>query len=244
MNDLNPPRHPRPRHAAHRRRHAPLQWWIILVAVVLGLGVALGFGGWAGGTGLRAAPSTTTTSTTTTTTSTTTTTTVPSVPPVPAPLAPVPGGVFAVGDSVMIDAQGALATDVPGIQIDAGVSRQWGAGETLVAAARARGISGDIVVFLGTNGPIATADFDAMMQAAQGARRVVFVTVHVPRQWQDPNNVILVAGVARYPNAVLADWNALSSAHPEWFYAADGTHMPIGGPGAQALAALIASKLS
>jgi len=243
MTDPHLPRHLRPRHAAHRRRHAPLRWWVLLAAVVVGLAAALGLGGWAGGTDRQTAPTTTTTSSSTTT-STTTSSTVPAVPAAPAPLPPVPGGVFAVGDSVLIDAQGPLATDIPGIQVDASVSRQWGAGEALVAAARARGVSGDIVVFLGTNGPIATADFDAMMAAAHGARRVIFVTVHVPRDWQDPNNAILAAGVARYPNAVLADWDAMSAAHPEWFYAGDSTHMPIGGPGAQALAALIASKVS
>jgi hypothetical protein len=215
---------------------------MVVLALVVGLAAALTVGGWAGGTDRRADPATTTTPTTTT--STTTTSTVPAVPTAAAPMAAPPGGVYAVGDSVLIDAQAVLTADVTGIQVDASVSRQWGQGETLVAAARARGVSGDIVVFLGTNGPIATADFDAMMAAAKGARRVVFVTVHVPRDWQDPNNAVLVAGVGRYPGtAVLADWNALSSAHPEWFYAGDGTHMPIGGPGAQALAALIASKL-
>jgi hypothetical protein len=217
---------------------------VVVPALVVGLAAAMSIGGWAGGTDRRADPTTTTTSTTsTTTTSITTTTTVPEVPTAAAPVPAPPGGAYAVGDSVLLDAQAALTTDVTGIQVEASVSRQWGQGEALVAAARARGVSGDIVVFLGTNGPIATADFDAMMTAAKGARRVVFVTVHVPREWQDPNNAVLAAGVARYPGAVVADWNALSSAHPEWFYAGDGTHMPIGGPGAQALAALIASKL-
>ena len=41
---------------------------------------------------------------------------------------------------------------------------------------------------------------------------------------------------------MLADWQGLAAQHPEWFYS-DGTHLPIDGPGAQALAALIASKV-
>jgi hypothetical protein len=71
---------------------------------------------------------------------------------------------------------------------------------------------------------------------------VVFVTVHVDRPWQTQVNGVLASGVARYPKTVLADWNSLATEHPEWFYS-DGTHLPIDGVGAQALAALIASKV-
>jgi len=99
-----------------------------------------------------------------------------------------------------------------------------------------------VVVALGTNGPITAADFDAMMSILPGASRVVFVTVHVDKPWQNQVNGVLSSGVARYPKAVLADWESLAAQHPEWFYS-DGTHLPIGGPGAQALAALIASKV-
>jgi len=240
MTQRHAPRHARARHSAHRHRRALARWWVVSIAVVVGLATALAFGGWAGGTtsptrALSRPPATTTT---TTTTPTTTTTAPPSIP-----VPPVPGGVFAVGDSVLVDAQGPLAADVPGIVIDASVDRQWGTGESLVSQARARGITGAMIVFLGTNGPISGADVDAMMAAAAGVRRVVFVTEHVPRPWQDTNNAVLAAGVARHPNAVLADWYALSTPHPEWFYAGDGIHMPIGGPGAQALAALLAQEV-
>ena len=45
-----------------------------------------------------------------------------------------------------------------------------------------------------------------------------------------------------YPNARLADFNALADQNPQWF-GSDGVHMPIGGPGAQAMASLIASTI-
>jgi len=80
------------------------------------------------------------------------------------------------------------------------------------------------------------------MSILHDASRVVFVTVHVDRPWQDQVNSVLVQGVARYPNTVLADWQGLAAQNPQWFYA-DGTHLPIGGPGAQALADLIADRL-
>ncbi len=76
-----------------------------------------------------------------------------------------------------------------------------------------------------------------MMQAAAGVKRVVFVNVNVPRPWEAPDNAVLAAGVARYPGvAVLADWNALSTPHPEWF-TPDQVHLEPAG--AQALAALV-----
>jgi hypothetical protein len=82
-----------------------------------------------------------------------------------------------------------------------------------------------------------------MMSVLSGASRVVFVNTHVNRTWQDPNNTVLVNGARRYRNAVVADWATLAAQHPEWF-GSDGTHLAIDGPGATALAALVASKLA
>jgi len=111
----------------------------------------------------------------------------------------------------------------------------------VVGQLKAVGALGSIVVIdLGTNGPVTAVDFDDMMSLLAGVSRVVFVTVHVDRPWQDEVNEALTAGVARDPTAQLADWAALAAAHPEWF-GPDGTHLPIDGPGAQALAALIAT---
>ncbi len=186
--------------------------------------------------------------TSSTTTSSTTTTAPSTHGPLASPPLPVAGAGFvaghvtAIGDSVMLDYQTALEQDVPGTTVDASVSRQWSAGETLVQQLKASGQLGAVVIIgLGTNGPITTSDFDAMMTQLSGASRVVFVNVHVDRTWQDPNNAVLAAGVARYPNAVLADWNTLASQNPSWLYST-ATHLPINGPGAQALAALVASK--
>jgi hypothetical protein len=175
--------------------------------------------------------STPTTSTPTTTASTPTspTTTVP----------PVAGPVSAVGDSIMIDIQPYLETDIPGVTVDGVVSRQFETGVGVVQAERSAGTLGSVlVVELGTNGSVTPSDFDAMMQAAAGVQRVVFVNINVPRPWEAPDNAVLAAGVARYPGvAVLADWNAVSTPHPEWF-TPDQVHLQP--TGAQALAALVA----
>jgi hypothetical protein len=244
------PVHSRRARRAEKGPGARRAWFIVGVLVIVaatttGVGVWLHTG--AEHPAVHAAHTPTTSGIPVATVPSTTTTSVPVsiAPSVPVPCipAPVAGGVYAVGDSVLIDAQVPLQTCTPGIEVNAAVSRQWSDGEAIVRQVMAGTPPPAVVVVdLGTNGPITDADFDAMMTILKSASRVVFVTVHVDRPWQDPVNAVLQRGVARYPNAVLADWASLSSQHPEWFYT-DGTHLPIGGPGAQALAWLIASKL-
>jgi hypothetical protein len=183
-------------------------------------------------------PTATTTSTPANTTTTTTTTTRPAGPGFDV------GHVTAIGDSVMLDYQDPLQTSVPGINVNASVSRQWSEGESILQTLKADGqLGADVVVALGTNGPITDTDFDNMMAILGGASRVVFVNVHVDRPWQDPNNAVLANGAGRYPNVVVADWSTLAAQNPQWF-GADGTHLAIDGPGADALAGLIASTLT
>jgi hypothetical protein len=140
----------------------------------------------------------------------------------------------------MLDIQSDLQGDIPGVRVDGLVSRQFETGIGIVQADRAAGTLGRVlVVELGTNGSVTSSDFDAMMQAASGVARVVFVNINVPRPWEAPDNAVLAAGVARYPGvAVLADWNTLSSGHPEWF-TPDQVHLEPAG--AAALATLITS---
>ncbi len=190
--------------------------------------------------GQRASAATTTvTATTTSVPVQSTTTTLPA----PGP-GFVPGQVTAVGDSVMLDYQSALQADIPHVTVQAETSRAWSAGQTVLAQDKADGrLGAEVIVALGTNGPISAADFDAMMRILQGASRVVFVNIHVDQPWQDPNNAVLATGATRYPNVVLADWDTLATQHPEWL-GTDGTHLDVNGAGAVALASLITTTLS
>jgi hypothetical protein len=125
-----------------------------------------------------------------------------------------------------------------GIAVNAAVSRQWAAGEGIVAGLRATGpLPPVVVIALGTNGPISAHDFDQMMTDLAGVRRVVFMTVTGPLS---ANNNVIRAGVSRYHQAALADWATLSAANPSWF-ASD--HVHIGPAGARALGALLASEV-
>jgi hypothetical protein len=162
----------------------------------------------------------------------------------PGPCSPgfVCGHVTAIGDSVMLDAAPDLQADIPGIDVEAEVSRQWDEGVELVQELKADRTLGSIVVIdLGTNGPVDPDQFEQMMSALAGASVVVFVTVHLPSyySWSESVNATLEQGVPMYHSARLADFNALADENPEWF-GSDGVHMPIGGTGAQAMARLIA----
>lgn len=162
-------------------------------------------------------------------------------PEPPATTADPPGGVTAIGDSVMVGASSALRAAIPSIEVDAVVSRQWDPGVATVQSDRGSGrLRPTLVVDLGTNGTVSAAQFDAMVRAATGTRRIVFVTVRVPRSWEASVNATLRAGVARQAGAVLADWYAASAGHPEWF-GPDGYHLQPAG--ARALAALIAGAV-
>jgi len=237
-----------------------------LAAVILAALVLAGCATAVAVVGTRHRPTTSSSSTSATTTSSsststtrppTTTTTTTTVVPKPASVAPtsslpplggaapglVAGRVTIVGDSVTLDAQPDLVADIKGAQMEANVSEQWYQGVSEVQSLRAEGALGAVVVVaLGTNGPITEGDLASMMQALHGCSRVVFVTNHVPDWWQDPNDAILRSAPSRYQDAVVADWEAIAAGHPGWFYG-DGTHMPIGGAGAQAFAALVASKV-
>lgn len=189
-----------------------------------------------GGSGVLAGATTTATAATATTTAAPTTT-------VPAAPGLVRGKVTAIGDSVMIDYAPDLVKDLPGVQVEATVGEQWDAGLAEVATLRAEGALGaQVIVGLGTNGPVSITQFDQMRAALAGVPRVVFVTVHVDQPWQGEVNGVLAAGVRSMPQARLANWYAQSASHPGWFYS-DGTHLPIGGTGAQALASLVVRAL-
>ncbi len=152
--------------------------------------------------------------------------------------------VTAVGDSLMVDYQDPLKADIPGVNVDAAVGRQWAEGESILQSIKTEGrLGSEVVVGLGTNGPISDTDFDTMMSVLQGVSRVVFVNVHVDRPWQDSNNAVLALGATRYKNVVVADWATLAAQNPQWF-GADGTHLAVDGPGADALASLVATTLA
>lgn len=135
------------------------------------------------------------------------------------------GYVVAMGDSVMLSAAKELRKSMPNIDVDAAVNRQASMAANLLRARRDAGKLGDVVIIhLGNNGTFSAKHFDQIMQVLADVPRVVFLTVKVPRVWERTNNIVIAAGVQRYPNAVLLDWREASYTHPELF-AKDGIHL-------------------
>src|SRR5439155_18713812 len=126
----------------------------------------------------------------------TTVTTTPAVTtPAPAAVSSAGGAtaspsanVLAVGDSVLLAAKSALMSSFGGhIDVDAAVGRQVDAGLDVLQSYVDGGAltrAPVVVVDLGTNGPMSSAQFDRMATMLAGARRVVVVNVRVPRRWE------------------------------------------------------------
>lgn len=147
--------------------------------------------------------------------------------------------VVLIGDSLSVSAANELAVAIPGVLVDAAEGRQFAAApERLTALADRLDTADAVVIALGTNGPIAEADLDSVMQLASGTR-VVFVNIHVPRPWESINNAALIAAADRY-GAGLVDWKSAAAANGAWL-SSDGYHLS--GTGRSEWAALVAATL-
>lgn len=141
---------------------------------------------------------------------------------------------LAVGDSVMLGARWALQKR--GIAVDAKVSRQARTGPGLLRAKGSR-LPRNVVVHLGTNGPMRLADCQDVIRAAGPQRRVFLVTVKADRRWIAGNNQTLRHCASGFPGRVsIIDWAWAARRHPAWLYA-DGIHLRPAG--ARAFARLV-----
>ncbi len=135
--------------------------------------------------------------------------------PQPPAVARVSGDrVTAIGDSVMLASADGLLTARPGIQIDAAVSRSMWAGVEIVQSLSAQGaLRENVVVGLGTNGPVDDGDLQAISDAVGPHRTLVLVTAFAPRDWIPGVNAELTAFAASHPRVVIADWAQAIAPH-------------------------------
>ena len=88
-----------------------------------------------------------------------------------------------------------------------------------------------VVVELGANSCCDLSSFSAQMDqamAAIGPRHVIWLTTSLFRPFQVQMNAVIRQTLARWPNAVVADWGAVVAAHPEAVYV-DGLHLTLAG---------------
>ncbi|MGO9078202.1 MAG: acyltransferase family protein [Streptosporangiaceae bacterium] len=143
---------------------------------------------------------------------------------------PVPGTmVTAVGDSVMLAAAPELQAAMPGIYLDAQVSRQMSAGVQVVAQLASAGLLRPVVIVgLGSNGDVTSAQI-GQLRALIGPRRLlVLVNTFVPRSWQAEVNQTLSAAARRYRDILLVNWRAAIE-HRTGLLWPDGVHPRPGG---------------
>jgi hypothetical protein len=139
-------------------------------------------------------------------------------------LLPESDRIIAIGDSVILGSGTELKKLIPGIEIDGKVSRYFQQGiDILQELSNAGELTDEVIIHLGTNGPITAKQFDEMMLYLSGVHRVLIVNLKVPRDWEEFNNEVLSEGVKRYPTTVLVDWHAAASGDPELF-GEDGYH--------------------
>jgi len=145
--------------------------------------------------------------------------------PLPPAAVSVPGDrVTAVGDSVMLASAGGLLTELPGVQIDAEVSRSMWAGSEIVDRLADQGALRDyVVVGLGTNGPVDTEALQDIYDKVGRGRTLVLVNAFAPRDWIDGVNRDLAAFAASHPGVVVADWSQAIGAHAD-LLAGDDIH--------------------
>ncbi|MFF2371308.1 acyltransferase family protein [Agromyces sp. NPDC058110] len=157
----------------------------------------------------------------------------PAPAPAPAPMVgEVPAGdqISAIGDSVMLASVPALQSTLPGIAVDAVVSRQTWDGAGIVQAMAAQGsLRPYVVIALGTNGDCADWRFQDIVDAAGPSRHVVFVNISGPMSWASNVNGRVQRMADANPNVTVADWAGAIAGRPD-LLAADGIHPgPTGG---------------
>ncbi len=137
-----------------------------------------------------------------------------------------------IGDSILAEAQPLLAEALgPQVWIDAQVGRTMEEAPPIIQRLAAQGcLAPTVLIHLGTNRLFEPDTFDQVMALLRrvGAQRVIFLTVKRPVDWETEVNKRLAAGVARWPEAELADWRAYAAPWPGWF-AADGVHLTLTG---------------
>ena len=144
--------------------------------------------------------------------------------PTPDPRTVEGAEISAIGDSVMLASVPAMFERLPGIQIDAEVSRSTWAGPGLLEALAARGeLRPYVVVALGTNGPVDAGSLESMVRIVGPDRRLVLVNAYAPRDWIPGVNDDLAAFAKKHPGVVVADWSAAIGARTD-LLAGDSIH--------------------
>ncbi|MFA4894864.1 MULTISPECIES: acyltransferase family protein [Microbacterium] len=132
--------------------------------------------------------------------------------------------ITAVGDSVMLASAPSLYEQFPGITVDAAVSRSIWAGPDILNDLASRGeLRENVVMALGTNGPVDWGVLEQISQAAGKDRNLILVNAHAPRDWIPGVNADLEAFADSHRSVWVADWSGAIAPRTD-LLAGDGIH--------------------
>lgn len=147
---------------------------------------------------------------------------------------PMPSGeqISLVGDSVALGSTAALQVEIPGIYIDAVVSRNITHVPAIIDTMLAQGTLREyVVVSVAANSAITQKDIEALLEQIGPERKLVLVTGYGPERctWIPPTNAaIREAADAHEEQIRVADWEAIAASNQN-LLAGDRVHPNIEG---------------
>lgn len=126
----------------------------------------------------------------------------------------------AVGDSIMADNSHDLQTVFKQAYVSAKVGRQiWQAGEVLTALKKRGELAPNVLINLGTNSPMTSAQIAKVVKTIGKGHRIFWVNTHVPtRNWETEVNATLGMAAKKYKNFYVIDWHSYSVNRSDWFW--------------------------
>jgi len=138
-------------------------------------------------------------------------------------------GITVIGDSLMIDVTPVLQEYLPGIIVDAKISRQMHQAADVIMELKKANKLGEIVILqLGTNGSFTEKQLMETLDQLEGTEKIILINARVPRPWEAVVNETLSKVTKSYDNIKLIDWHSASAGHDDYFRS-DGVHLESSG---------------
>jgi peptidoglycan/LPS O-acetylase OafA/YrhL len=153
----------------------------------------------------------------------------------PLPPSQQPPRIIALGDSVMIGAEGKLAAQLgPGFSMSAEVGRQAEEFIKIVRKIKHKGHRPDaMIIQWGNNGPLYSEDMEALREATTNVGQLFLINDHAPVSWQEESNHAIDEAGEDWRHTTLIPWaETAADGEESWFY--DGIHLTPSGAGAYA----------
>lgn len=133
-------------------------------------------------------------------------------------------GLWVTGDSVILGIRSVLEENQPISLVNARIGRQAPELLEVLIQDQPQALDSPIIFNLGNNNTLSREQVEQIFEVVKAQPQIIVVNTAVPRPWRDGNNQIISEVAAKYPQADVVDWNAISEGHPEYF-APDGVHL-------------------